>query len=73
MLRKMILRLMLGCLTVYKAFSFVLPCSCRFYPSCSAYCRQCLEKHGIFKGIVLSVKRIVRCNPFSFGGYDPVN
>lgn len=72
MLRKVILKLLLACLSVYKAFSFVLPCSCRFYPSCSAYCRQSLEKHGIFRGIFLTFKRILRCNPLSLGGYDPI-
>ncbi|NIP39243.1 MAG: membrane protein insertion efficiency factor YidD [Candidatus Dadabacteria bacterium] len=63
---------MLGCLSVYKALSFMLPCSCRFYPSCSQYCRDALNKHGIFRGLFLTVKRILRCNPLSFGGYDPV-
>ncbi|MCX7983869.1 MAG: membrane protein insertion efficiency factor YidD [Bacteroidetes bacterium] len=46
---------------------------CRFYPSCSQYAVEALEKWGIGKGIVLSVKRILKCHPFSqHGGYDPV-
>ncbi|NIT12881.1 MAG: membrane protein insertion efficiency factor YidD [Candidatus Dadabacteria bacterium] len=72
MLRKLVLKIMLLCLSIYKTVSFVLPRSCRFYPSCSEYCRDALQKHGIFRGLVLSVKRILRCNPLSFGGYDPV-
>jgi putative membrane protein insertion efficiency factor len=45
--------------------------SCRFYPSCSSYAIDSIEKYGIFKGIRLSIWRILRCNPFSKGGYDP--
>lgn len=45
---------------------------CRFYPSCSAYALQSLDKHGIIKGGYLSVKRILRCHPWNDGGYDPV-
>jgi conserved hypothetical protein YidD len=47
------------------------PC-CRFRPTCSAYAMEAIEKYGFFKGGFLSVKRILRCNPFSKGGYDPV-
>ena len=47
------------------------PC-CRFYPTCSNYALQAIEKYGPVKGIYLSIKRILRCNPFSKGGYDPV-
>lgn len=45
---------------------------CKFEPSCSEYSRQAIEKYGVFKGIFFSVKRILRCNPFSKGGYDPL-
>ncbi|MBE5820022.1 MAG: membrane protein insertion efficiency factor YidD [Clostridiales bacterium] len=45
---------------------------CKFEPSCSEYSRQAIEKYGALKGIVLSLKRILRCNPFSKGGYDPL-
>lgn len=47
------------------------PC-CRFTPTCSAYAIEALQKHGAFFGCVLSVWRILRCNPFCKGGYDPV-
>jgi len=58
---------------VYKlTLSFVLPPSCRYYPSCSLYSVEALQKHGLFKGLWLTLKRILRCNPFFEGGYDPV-
>ena len=43
---------------------------CRFYPSCSEYCVQAIEKYGVFKGVLKGIKRILRCNPFSEGGID---
>jgi len=45
---------------------------CRFYPSCSEYSYQAVEKHGFFKGVWLSIIRIGKCHPFHAGGYDPV-
>ncbi|MBQ2889476.1 MAG: membrane protein insertion efficiency factor YidD [Clostridia bacterium] len=47
------------------------PC-CRFTPTCSQYAIEAFEKYGVLKGLYLSVKRILRCNPFCKGGYDPV-
>ena len=55
-----------------RTLSRVLPPSCRFYPSCSEYGVQALQKYGVFKGGWLTVKRIARCHPFNPGGYDPV-
>ncbi|HUZ02986.1 MAG TPA: membrane protein insertion efficiency factor YidD [Thermomicrobiaceae bacterium] len=49
-----------------------LPSACRFYPTCSEYGYQAIEKYGIIKGGRMTVWRVVRCNPFSRGGYDPV-
>jgi hypothetical protein len=46
--------------------------TCPYFPSCSAYGFEAIEKHGTIKGSVLAVWRILRCNPFSKGGYDPV-
>ncbi|PKM51092.1 MAG: membrane protein insertion efficiency factor YidD [Firmicutes bacterium HGW-Firmicutes-7] len=46
--------------------------SCIFVPTCSQYALDALNKYGFFKGIYLSIKRILRCHPFSKGGYDPV-
>ncbi|AYD41380.1 membrane protein insertion efficiency factor YidD [Clostridium fermenticellae] len=45
---------------------------CRFYPTCSQYAIQAIEKYGALKGGFMSIKRILRCNPFNKGGYDPV-
>lgn len=45
---------------------------CRFTPTCSEYTYQAVEKYGAFKGLWLGLKRIVRCHPWSKGGYDPV-
>lgn len=50
----------------------VLPPSCRFHPTCSAYAAEALEKHGVSRGLWLAVRRLLRCNPFRPGGYDPV-
>lgn len=46
--------------------------SCKYKPTCSEYMIQAIEKYGCIKGIWLGIKRILRCNPFSKGGYDPV-
>lgn len=48
------------------------PGKCRFVPTCSNYAIEAIERHGIFFGIYLSAGRILRCNPFNPGGYDPV-
>jgi uncharacterized protein len=50
----------------------LLPASCRYYPSCSAYAVEAVEKHGAKKGSWLAVRRILRCHPFHPGGFDPV-
>ncbi len=46
--------------------------TCRFTPSCADYTSQAIEKYGVFKGSLLGFARILRCNPFSKGGFDPV-
>lgn len=46
---------------------------CRFYPTCSTYAIQAIEKKGVVKGLALAIWRILRCNPFCKGGYDPVD
>jgi putative membrane protein insertion efficiency factor len=48
------------------------PPRCRYIPTCSAYALEALEKYGFLKGSRLAVWRLLRCNPFSKGGYDPV-
>ncbi len=49
-----------------------LPNSCRFYPTCSCYMAEALEKKGFFKGIALGLIRLLKCHPFHPGGFDPV-
>lgn len=49
-----------------------LPPMCRYYPTCSCYAIEAIETHGAFKGFLLALWRILRCNPLSPGGYDPV-
>jgi len=57
----------------YKNFiSPFLGYNCRFYPSCSEYTKQALIKYGAAKGAYLGLKRLLRCNPFFTGGYDPI-
>jgi putative membrane protein insertion efficiency factor len=46
--------------------------NCRYYPSCSAYALEAIEKYGSLKGTTLAVKRVLRCHPFHAGGFDPV-
>ncbi|MEA3432492.1 MAG: membrane protein insertion efficiency factor YidD [bacterium (Candidatus Stahlbacteria) CG23_combo_of_CG06-09_8_20_14_all_40_9] len=60
-------------LTIYqKIVSPLFPPSCRFYPTCSEYTKGAILKYGVFKGIALGIRRVLRCNPFSRGGYDPI-
>jgi putative membrane protein insertion efficiency factor len=47
-------------------------CGCRFAPTCSHYAEDAIKSHGVFYGIYLAIKRILRCQPFGSSGYDPV-
>ena len=55
-----------------RAISPLLPPRCKYEPSCSRYAAQALEEYGILRGLVLGAWRLLRCNPFSHGGFDPV-
>ncbi|MEH6527296.1 MAG: membrane protein insertion efficiency factor YidD [Sneathiella sp.] len=62
-----------GLVKVYQyAISPYLPASCRYYPTCSSYALQALDKHGPVKGLFLTLGRLSRCHPFGGQGYDPV-
>ena len=50
----------------------LLPKSCKYHPPCSQYAIDALKRYGVFKGVVLAGWRLLRCNPMSYGGYDPV-
>jgi putative membrane protein insertion efficiency factor len=66
-------QLALGLIKLYQdTVSKVLPAVCRFQPTCSHYAFEAIKKYGFARGSWLAAKRIVRCNPFSKGGYDPV-
>ena len=55
-----------------KAISPWRPGKCRFYPTCSNYALEAMNKYGFFKGGLMGIKRILSCHPFNPGGYDPV-
>ena len=66
-------RLILGALRFYKrAISPQLPPACRYTPTCSEYAIEAIERRGVVIGGLLAAKRLISCNPFSRGGYDPV-
>lgn len=50
----------------------LFPAGCRYYPSCSEYARTAVMTHGVCRGGVLALRRLLRCHPWSSGGYDPV-
>jgi uncharacterized protein len=69
----MMKRLLIGLVRFYKAYiSPLLPPSCRYYPTCSTYAIEALSRFGALKGSLLAAKRILRCNRYFKGGFDPV-
>ena len=65
--------LLMGIIRIYQlAVSPLLGPRCRFHPSCSCYALSAIERHGALRGSWLGTKRLLRCHPFSEGGYDPV-
>jgi len=72
-MKKMLKKLLLGSIKLYqRAVSPNLPNSCRFYPTCSEYSKQAIQRYGPIKGLYLGIRRILRCHPLNPGGYDPV-
>ncbi len=66
-------RASIGLIQLYRTFlSPMLPSTCRFTPSCSLYTLQAIEKYGVTRGVCMGILRVLRCHPFSKGGYDPV-
>ncbi|HBE45319.1 MAG TPA: membrane protein insertion efficiency factor YidD [Deltaproteobacteria bacterium] len=66
-------KILIRIIDIYRiSLSPFIPTECRFYPTCSCYMKEAIEKKGILSGIFLGFKRILKCNPFHPGGYDPV-
>lgn len=72
-MRRLLRELILAPVTAYqRVISPALPRRCKYEPTCSAYAAQALREYGILRGLVLAGWRLLRCNPWSHGGYDPV-
>jgi len=65
-------RIVIAPISAYRWMSRGFPRRCKYEPTCSAYATQAIERYGILRGLVLGAWRVLRCNPFSHGGYDPV-
>ena len=64
---------LIGCIKCYRyLISPLMASHCRFHPSCSSYAIQAIEQYGVFKGSYLAIRRLLRCQPFHPGGFDPV-
>lgn len=72
-MKRFLVALLLAPIRVYQRFiSPALPRRCKYYPTCSAYAVDAVREFGIARGAILAGWRLLRCNPFSPGGYDPV-
>jgi len=65
-------KIVLSLICAYQFISRFFPPVCRFYPTCSEYTRQAVDKYGVLKGMGLGAKRILRCHPWNPGGYEPL-
>jgi uncharacterized protein len=65
--------ILIGMVRLYKTYvSPFLPSACRFEPTCSEYAMEAMQKHGSLRGSGIAIYRVLRCQPFAKGGYDPV-
>ncbi|SMC91367.1 membrane protein insertion efficiency factor YidD [Sporomusa malonica] len=72
-MKKIVTLLIVGAIKFYRLFiSPLKPPSCRFVPTCSEYALTAIERYGIARGLVMAIRRVLRCHPFHPGGYDPV-
>ena len=72
-MRRIVQGLIIGIIRLYqRTLSRLLPTTCRYRPSCSEYAVQAVQTHGVVKGLWLGLRRILRCHPFTAGGYDPL-
>lgn len=73
-MRNPVKSLLLGLIRAYQTvISPALPRSCKYHPTCSQYAVDALRRYGVARGLVLASWRLLRCNPLSYGGYDPVD
>ncbi len=66
-------KLLLKLIDIYQSMPLSSHSKCKYYPTCSNYAKEAITIHGAFKGTLLSIKRILKCNPFSKGGIDLVS
>jgi putative membrane protein insertion efficiency factor len=67
------MQLALTTLRIYKRWiSPAIPSACRFYPTCSEYMMEAIERYGVLRGVGMGLRRLLRCHPFHQGGVDPV-
>lgn len=64
--------ILIGCIRVYQMLPLQCHNNCKYIPTCSNYGIEAIKTFGSIRGSILTLKRIIRCNPFSKGGYDPV-
>ncbi|MCS7209874.1 MAG: membrane protein insertion efficiency factor YidD [Fimbriimonadales bacterium] len=72
MRQSLIARLLIGAIRCYQRVSRLTPPTCRYYPTCSQYTLEAVQRFGVLQGLWLGLKRLLRCHPFAEGGYDPV-
>lgn len=72
-MKKILIFLLKGYKKIISPIFSKLGVHCKFYPSCSEYMMQAIEKYGSIKGCYLGIKRLLKCHPFAKGGYDPLN